>query len=86
MTKSQKIKIFVKAYDKYRIIEDDADLRKNKLSLSDYYEVGECLKSLSRIDDKVFHTIMSCVANWFKDNGFNVVHHEGGTTYHISIA
>lgn len=86
MTKSQKIKIFVKAYDKYRIIEDDADLRKNKLSLSDYYEVGECLKSLSRIDDKVFHTIMSGVAKWFEGNGFKVVKDENNVNYQISIA
>lgn len=86
MTKSQKIKIFVKAYDKYRIIEDDADLRKNKLTVPEYRVVAEGLKFLSTIDDKVFITFMSGVAKWFESNGFKVVKEGNSVNYQISIA
>ncbi len=81
--RTRKMHIFVKAYDKYRIIEDEADLRKNGLSLSDYYIVGDCLKELSDIEDKSFVTFIESVARWFESNGFTV--NKQVVNYEISL-
>lgn len=72
MKRVDKMHTFVKAYDKYRVIENDADLRKEKLTMLDYAIVGECLQSLSEIKGNAYLTICTSVAEWFKRNGFNV--------------
>lgn len=85
MRRTDKMHTFVKAYDKYRIIENDADLRKEKLTLYDYAIVGECLRALSEIKDKTYLTICTSVANWFKRNGFNVSLDSNKINYIISL-
>lgn len=64
MTKAQKMRTFTKAYSNWRSIEDDRDLRRNKLTLAEYNMLTEILKSLSDISDKVEETISESVANW----------------------
>lgn len=85
MKKTEKMHTFVKAYDRYRVIENDADLRKEKLTLFDYAIVGECLRALSEIKGNAYLTICTPVANWFKRNGFNVSLDGNKINYVISL-
>ena len=85
MRRTDKMHTFVKAYDKYRIIENDADLRKEKLTLCDYAIVGECLRTLSEIKGNAYLTICTSVANWFKRNGFSVSLDGNKINYVISL-
>lgn len=85
MKKAEKMHVFVKAYNRYRAIESAADLRKEKLTLSDYAIVGECLRTLSEIKDKTCLTIFTSVAEWFKRNGFNVSLDSNKINYVISL-
>ena len=80
-----KMHIFVNAYDKWRVIENDADLRKEKLTLFDYGIVSDCLKRLSTIKGEKYLTICSSVAEWFKRNGFNVSLDGNKINYVISL-
>ena len=86
MAKSKKIErmhIFVKAYDKYRGIEDMNDLRKNDITLAEYRVIYEVLSWLSRINGDIYVTFMKGVADWFKKNDFYVEY--DGVNYRISI-
>lgn len=85
MKRVDKIHIFIKAYDKYRVIENDADLRKEKLTMLDYAIVGECLQSLSEIKGKTYLTICTSVAEWFKRNNFSVSMDKNKINYVISL-
>ena len=76
---------FVKAYDKWRMIEDENDLKKNRLTLTEYHAVADILKALSGIDDSRYETFMAGVANWFEKNGFNVCIDSNNCNYVISI-
>ena len=83
--KAKRMHTFVKAYDKYRVIEDDRDLAKNHLTLTEYYTVAEILKDLSGINNNKSVTLISGVASWFERNGFNVEMDEHNCNYVISI-
>lgn len=83
--KVKRINTFVKAYDKYRVIDDENDLKKNRLTLTEYHAVADILKALSGIDDSRCETFMAGVANWFKANGFNVCIDSNNCNYVISI-
>lgn len=72
MTRAGKIKIFTKAYCKYRDLYDIKDLKREKLTLTEYHLVGDILKSLSGINDMETTTFVEAAANWFKRNGFSV--------------
>jgi len=77
MTITEKINIYTKAYDRFRNIEDMKDLKKEKLTLTEYDAVYDVLKTLSRIDDSKTTTFVKAVADWFKRNGFSVIQGTG---------
>lgn len=83
--KTKRIHVFVRAYDKYRVIEDDRDLLKEHLTLADYRVIHDCLQFLSDMEDKIYRTISKGAADWFTNNGFNVVENKDGINYNISI-
>ena len=80
-----KMHIFVNAYEKWRTIENDRDLKKQNLTLFDYGIVSDCLKRLSNINGERYLTICSSVANWFSKNGFNVNMDSNNVNYVISL-
>jgi hypothetical protein len=85
--KTEKIRIYASAYKKLMVIEDEGDLRKNKLSLTDYYVLYELMEKLSHFDDcKIVYTINSNVANWFSRMKFKVTPpHEGNNVEMVSF-
>lgn len=62
--------------EKYNAMETAMDLKKNKLTLSDYYCLGNALEDL--IDGQIVNTIIENVAKWCKRNGLKVTKNEMG--------
>lgn len=69
---AKKARIFTKAYDNFFSIENDADLKKNNISLSDHAIIFELLKEFSTLPDYNVLTSIKTVALWFRNNGFHV--------------
>lgn len=83
MTLAGRARIFSRAYNDFRAIEFDRDLRRNRLTLSDYDSVRDCLQTLSNLRDIYTDTSIKSVADWFKRHRFKVREH--GINYRISI-
>ena len=69
---AKKARIFTAAYDRFYSIENDTDLDKNNISLSDYGTIKEFLKEFSNLPDYWLCCMTPAVAAWFRDNGFRV--------------
>ena len=54
----------------FSAMETSADLKRNKITLSDYNEIHSVLVLMSK--GKPTNTISESVAKWFKRNGANV--------------
>ena len=72
MGKAKRIRTFTNAVHRFRKIETEQDLRREKLSLCDYHQVFDILSALSDIDDTASETISQSVADWFIKMGFIV--------------
>lgn len=83
MGKHNKIKIFTTAYSRFMNIEDDKNLRREKLTLNEYHDVFDLLKEMSDMKTTAV-TFQSGVANWFKRNGFSVTL-DDGVNYTIAL-
>lgn len=83
MSKAKRIHAFAKAYHVLTHIDDDKDLKKEKLTAADYYIVFQIMSELSGINDKTLETINKSVADWFIKYGFNVK--EKGIGWEVSI-
>jgi hypothetical protein len=59
-----------KIINKFKEITTEKDLRKNKLSLSDYHALTVILQNI--VDTGSSATILENVANWCKQNGLKV--------------
>lgn len=59
-----------KLVEKYNGMTTYADLKKNKLSMSDYYMLGDMLTDM--INGQIVSTIYLNVALWFSRNGAKV--------------
>ncbi len=59
-----------KLVEKYNGITTYVDLKKNKLSMSDYQMLGDMLTDM--INGQIVSTIYQNVALWFKRNGARV--------------
>ena len=70
-------------FSDYTSIENDADLRKRHLSLTDYNIVHDGICCLAKY--KPFMTFVSNVAEYFKRNGFSVNMDENGINYVIDF-
>jgi len=82
MTKAQKIRIISRAYTDLRDIENDADLKKQELTLAEYHAAREVFNQVSRPDTKT-ETVLSGVAEYFKRHGYTVT--AGTVNYTIAI-
>lgn len=60
----------IKIIKKFTALETSADLKRNKITLSDYDEIYSVLVLMSK--GKPTNTISKNVAQWFKRNGANV--------------
>lgn len=76
------IKLFTKVYNKFKSIENVKDLKKNKLTLTDYDVLFEILKKLSNIKecDGVW-CVNENVASWCRKQGMYVIPPEGNGWY-----
>jgi hypothetical protein len=82
-TTTDKNRMIAWIFSDYTSIENDADLRKRHLTLSDYnivYDGNGCLAK-----HKPFTTFVSSVAEYFKRNGFSVNMDENGINYIIDF-
>lgn len=69
---AKKARIFTRAYSDYMIIENDQDLKKNKITLAEHAIIFDLLKEFSTLPDYWLLTSFSGVAAWFKNKGFSV--------------
>lgn len=60
----------IKIIKKFTALETSADLKRNRITLSDYNEIHSVLVLMSK--GKPTNTISENVAQWFKRNGANV--------------
>lgn len=58
--------------EKIAIYDNEKELKRAKLTLSDYRNVQVCLEEIEKNGDVGSTTISQSVANWFKKQGFNV--------------
>lgn len=79
----RKADIFTAAYKSYMDIEDERDLKKNKLTLAGHFEVFDHLKKLSGLNGETTTTICAGVADWFRRKNFTVKEH--GIGFIISL-
>ena len=79
---TQKCHIITSAYEALRAIYDDADLRKAKLSVTDYWECRRLMPLLGAIGNSE-ETVYSKAAAFFKSFGYTV--EECGLGFKISI-
>ena len=66
----KKARIFTRAYSDYMEIENDQDLKKNKITLAEHAIIFDLLKEFSTLPDYCLLTSFSGVAAWFKSKGF----------------
>lgn len=86
MTKAKRMQVFASAYSKYMNIENEADLKKEHLSLADYKVTFDVLRLLSGVNGSAVPVLSSGVAEWFRRAGFIVDDpHENEVNYTISI-
>ena len=83
MSKAERIHKFAKAYHVLTHIYDDKDLKKEKLTVTDYHIVSQIMSELSGINDKTSETINKNAADWFIKYGFAVK--EKGIGWEVSI-
>lgn len=82
----KKARAFASAYAVFQSIENDNDLKKNNISLSDYYIIGDLLKEFSTLPDYWLLCTFSAVAAWFKNNGLRVKYPDReNINYRISL-
>ena len=82
-TNVKKMKVMTKAYEAWRTIENDVDLRKNKLTLNEYQVLTDVLKKLSTMESDGEYTLLAGVANWCKKHGLFVK--PDGINYKIGL-
>lgn len=86
MTRAKRMQVFASAYSKYMNIENDADLKKERLTLTDYKIAFDVLRLLSGVNGSAVPVLSSGVAEWFRRAGFIVDDpHENKINYIISI-
>jgi hypothetical protein len=77
-----KIKLFTKVYNKFKSIENEKDLKKNKLALVDYEVLFEILKKISNFKEcSGVWCMQENVANWCKNQGMYVIPPKGSGQY-----
>lgn len=62
----------MKAYKALRDMASAADLKRNKLTLTEYREACDLIQEYARNDGEGTSTIMQGVADWYKRHGFTV--------------
>lgn len=83
----EKLKLFIKAYNRFRIIENENDLSKQGISLNDYNSIRELLIELSYIENvNQVETLAESVKEWFGKLGFKTSPAENGINYIISFS
>lgn len=82
-TTTDKNRMIAWIFSDYTSIENDADLQKRHLTLSDYNIVYDGIGCLAKY--KPFTTFVSSVAEYFKRNGFSVNMDENGINYIIDF-
>ena len=65
-----KIKLFTKVYNKFKSIENEKDLKKNKLTLADYDILFDVLQELNKCDS--VWCLSENLADWCKKQGLFV--------------
>lgn len=80
---TDKSRMIAWVFSDYTSIENDADLRKRHLTLTDYNIVHDGICCLAKY--KPFTTFVSNVAEYFKKNGFSVNMDENGINYVIDF-
>ena len=78
---AKQIKKLNAIYNDYMSIDDDASLKKRKLSLSDYNAFPDIFKTIQSHGST--ETFISSIADYFKKYGFNVT--EKSVNYCISM-
>lgn len=77
------IHTFTRAYEDYRLITDDNDLKENHLTVEEYHMVEVVLKELSAIDGSLIPTMNENVKEWFSRHDFLVS--ESGSGWLIGL-
>lgn len=81
MTKMQK---FAGVYSKFKEIEDNRDLAKQKLRLADYYTLFDVLKTMSDCKTPGI-TFNTSVAEWCKRNKLSIIMDNDKVNYVITL-
>lgn len=80
------IKKVKKIYDKWHMIDNTADLRRNKLTLIEYHTLTEILRDLLQEKKSETYCFMDGVAAWCKRQGMTVIEPHGyEVNYKISL-
>ena len=69
---AKKMKSMTKAYKAWQKIDNNADLRKNKLTLTEYHVLTDILRKLSTMESNGIYTLWSGVAEWCRKHGLVV--------------
>ena len=69
---AKKMKAMTKAYKAWQTIDNNADLRKNKLTLTEYHVLTDILRKLSTMESNGIYTFWSGVAEWCRKHGLVV--------------
>ena len=72
MTKCEKAKIFSKALYNFEKIQNDTDLKRNRLQYTEYHIIHTILCELNGLEKSGTWTSLGKVAEWFKKQGFFV--------------
>lgn len=76
-------KILSAFYHDYMMIDTAAELKKRKISLSDYHAIPTIFESVQR--NGTTKCFITSIAEYFRKNGFTVEIEPNGVNYDISI-
>lgn len=83
MSYTEKVNAIARSYHDFLDLQNDADLRKAGLSLTDWKEIKRLIPLLGSIGN-IECTIYEKAAEWFENHGF-IVMEENGIGYRITI-
>lgn len=74
--------LYYAAMDKFEDIKSDSDMVTQGINQFDYAIIREILTEFSYFPDYEIETEVSCIAMWFKNNGFTVTDPSIDTPYY----